>query len=395
MDFDFTEEQALFRDQVARWARDRLADGALARVREPRFAFDVARDAAAAGLMGIALPEADGGQGGTLMDAVIAIEQVALVCPKGADVIQAGNFGPIRTFAEYASPEQKERFLGPLLRGEAVIGLGMTEADAGSAVTDLATTATPDGDGFRLNGGKVFTSHSAEAEVFLVYCRFGPGLSGIGSVIVERGQPGFELGNPARYLNGEEWCPLFFEDVRIPPENVLLGPGGFKRQIAGFNAERIGNTARSLALGRHAFNIARDYVMVRKQFGRPLCEFQGIQWSFADMHARLEAAQLLLYRAATMADRGLPDAQATAVAKLVCNQAGFDVANAAMQAMGGMGYCDETLVEYIFRKTRGWQIAGGSTEMMRNRIAEGVFDRRFSQRPPAADARPARNGARP
>jgi len=382
MDFQLNEEQRLFRDSVARWAEDNLREGALARAHSPSFPFEVSRKAAAAGLLGITIPEADGGQGGTLMDAVIAIEQVALVCPKSADVIQAGNFGPIRTFAEYATQDQKQRFLTKLLRGEAVIGLGMTEADAGSAVTDLTTRAQPDGDGYRLNGGKVFTSHSVEADVFLVYCRFGPGIGGIGSVIVERGMEGFTLGKAATYMNGEEWCPLFFENVRIPPENLLLGPGGFKRQISGFNAERIGNTARSLALGRYAFNQAREYVTVRSQFGRPLCEFQGLQWKFADMFAQLEAAQLLLYRAATSADRGLPDAQQTAVAKLMCNQIGFQVCHEAMQAMGGMGYCDETLVEYCFRKTRGWQIAGGSLEMMRNRIAEGIFNRSFSQRPP-------------
>ncbi len=385
MDFQLKEEQRLFQESVAKWAKDTLEDGALKRAQAPGFPFDVARKASAAGLLGITIPEADGGQGGSLMDAVIAIEQVAMACPKSADVIQAGNFGPIRTFAEYATPEQKERFLTKLLAGEAVIGLGMTEADAGSAVTDLTTRAVADANGYRLKGGKVFTSHSVEADVFLIYCRFGPGMSGIGSVIVERGMDGFTLGKPATYMNGEQWCPLFFNDVYIPPENLLLGPGGFKRQITGFNAERIGNTARSLALGRYAFEKARDYVSVRSQFGRMLNEFQGLQWKFADMHAQLEAAQLLLYRAATSADKGLPDAQQTAVAKLMCNQVGFQVCHESMQAMGGMGYCDETLVEYCFRKTRGWQIAGGSLEMMRNRIAEGVFGRSFSQRPPRPD----------
>ncbi len=386
MDFRLTAEQVMFRDQVARWARDRLAEGALARAHEPGFPFDVARSAAEAGLTGIAMAEADGGQGGALMDAILAIEAVAAVCPRSADVIQATNFGPIRTLAEYATPEQKARFLAPLLRGETAIGLGMSEPGAGSAVTELATTATEDGDGWRLNGAKVFTSNSPEASVFLIYCRFGPGTGNIGSVLLERGQEGFSLGKPARYMNGEEWCPLFFDNVRIPPENLLLGPGGFKRQIAGFNAERIGNAARALALGRHAFEIARQHAQDRHQFGRPLCEFQGIQWSFAEMHARLEAAQLLLYRAAVEADDGLPDAQATAVAKLMCNRAGFEVADAAMQVLGGLGYGTDSLVEYIFRKTRGWMIAGGSTEMMKNRIAEGVFGRRFSQRPPRTEA---------
>ena len=163
---------------------------------------------------------------------------------------------------------------------------------------------------------------------------------------------------------------------------MLLGPGGFKQQIAGFNVERIGNTARSLALGRYAFKVAREWAMQRKQFGRALCEFQGIQWKFAEMQMKLDAAQLLLYRAAVNADRGLPSAQETAIAKCYCNQAGFDVASEALQVMGGTGYSQESLVEYCFRRTRGWMIAGGSLEILKNRIAEGVFERRFSQRPP-------------
>ena len=126
--------------------------------------------------------------------------------------------------------------------------------------------------------------------------------------------------------------------------------------------------------------MAKNHVLSRKQFGRALCEFQGIQWKFADMQVQIDAGRLLLYRAAVNADRGLPDGQDVAVAKAFCNKAGFDLCNEAMQVMGGTGYSQETLIEYCFRKSRGWQIAGGSTEMMKNRIAEGVFGRRFPQR---------------
>lgn len=384
MDFQLSEEQRMFQESVRGLARRHLEADALKRAHAPGFPFDVARLFAEQGLIGITIPEADGGQGGTLMDAVLAIEQVALVCPRSADVVQAGNFGAIRTMAEYATPAQKERYLPKLLAGEAIIALGMTEANAGSAVTDLSTTARPDGDGYRVTGGKVFTSNSPDADVFLVYLRYGEGIGGIGSVLIERGMDGFTLGQPAAYMNGEEWCALYFDDVYVPPENVLLGPGGFKQQIAGFNAERIGNTARSLALGQFAFETAREHAMTREQFGRPLCEFQGIQWKFADMQVQIDAGRLLLYRAAINADRGLPSAQETSIAKAFCNRAGFDICNEAMQVMGGTGYSKESLVEYCFRKSRGWQIAGGSTEMMKNRIAEGVFGRRFSQRPPKA-----------
>ncbi|HEX9466554.1 MAG TPA: acyl-CoA dehydrogenase [Alphaproteobacteria bacterium] len=381
MDFTLSEGQRLFTEAVRRFAQTRLPADALKRAHDPRFPFDVAKMAADQGLLGITLPEADGGQGGSLFDAVIAIEQVALACPRSADVIQAGNFGPIRTLAEYANPAQKKRFLPDLLAGRAVISLGMSEPEAGSAVTDLQTTARPEGGGYVISGSKVFSTHSADAALFLVYVRFGPGVEGIGSVVVERGTPGFTIGRPSAFMSDEEWRQLYFEDCRIPAENVLLGAGGFKKQIAGFNVERIGNAARSLALGRHAFNLAREHALSRRQFGRPLCDFQGLQWKFADMAMKLDAAQLLLYRAAANADEnGLPSAYETAAAKAYCNQAGFEVANEAVQVMGGLGYSRESLAEYCMRRTRGWMIAGGSVEMMKNRIAEHVFDRRFDQR---------------
>ena len=209
------------------------------------------------------------------MDAVIAIEQVAAVCPRSADVVQAGNLGTIRVLAQYASGEQKSRYLAPLLAGKGLIAVAMTESDAGSAVTQFKTAARPDGAGFRVSGNKVFTTHGLHASVFPVYVRFGPGTGGIGSVLIERGTPGVESGKPTAFLSGEDWNPIFFEDVYVPPENVLLGPGGFEQQISGFTVERIGNSARSLALGRYAFEVARQHAMTREQFGRALCEFQG------------------------------------------------------------------------------------------------------------------------
>jgi alkylation response protein AidB-like acyl-CoA dehydrogenase len=187
-------------------------------------------------------------------------------------------------------------------------------------------------------------------------------------------------------MSGEEWCELHFENCRIPAENVLLGPGGFKKQMSGFNVERIGNTARALAFGRYAFERAREHVATREQFGRPLCEFQGLQWKFAEMAIKLESAQLLLYRAAVNADRGFPSAYETAVAKAACNTIGFEVAHESVQAMGATGYSRESLVEYCMRRCRGWMIAGGSVEILKNRIAEHIFDRRFDQRPRHAAA---------
>jgi len=381
MDFNFTPEQAAFGDSVRRFADQQLRAGARRRAHATDYPWDVAKLMAAQGLLGIAIPEADGGQGGTLMDAVIAIEAVAAACPRSADVVQAGNFGAIRVLAEYGTPGQKERFLRRLLAGEGVISVGMTEPEAGSAVTDLKTTATPEGAGFRVNGSKVFTTHAPYADVILAYVRFAPGVGGIGSVLIDTKSEGVRFGQRSSFMSGEEWAQLYFENVYVPPQMVVLREGGFKKQIAGFNVERIGNTARSLALGRYAFEQAREWALQRRQFGRLLAEFQGLQWKFADMKLKLDAGQLLLYRAAANADRGFPSAEETAVAKAFCNQAGFEIANEALQVMGGTGYSQELLVEYCMRRCRGWMIAGGSIEILKNRIAEGVFGRSFSQRP--------------
>jgi alkylation response protein AidB-like acyl-CoA dehydrogenase len=381
MDFRLTPEQEQFRESVRRFAEKHLAAGARERAHSPDYPWDVAKLMAAQGLLGITIAEADGGQGGALIDAVIAIETVASVCPRSADVVQAGNFGPIRVLAEYGTPDQKKKYLKRPLAGESVISVGMTEPEAGSAVTDLQTTATPEGDGYRVNGSKVFTTHAPHAEVILTYVRYGPGVGGIGSVLIDTKAKGVRFGKSSKFMSGEEWAQIYFENVFVPAEMVVLKEGGFKKQIAGFNVERVGNAARSLALGRYAYERAREWAMQRKQFGRLLCEFQGLQWKFAEMKMKLDAGQLLLYRAAVNADRGFPSPEETAIAKAFCNQAGFDVANEALQVMGGLGYTQEELVEYCVRRCRGWMIAGGSIEILKNRIAEAVFERSFPQRP--------------
>jgi len=381
MAYELTVEQNIFAQSVRGFAEKHLANDALKRAHDPKFPFDVAKLMAGNGLLGIMLPEQDGGQGGTVFDAIIAIDQVAQVCPRSADVVQAGNFGPIRTFAEFATQDQKDRFLPDLLAGNIVISLCMSEPQAGSAVTELTTQAKVDGDAIVVNGTKIFSTHSPDASVFLVYVRFAPGVDGIGAVLVERNAPGLEISVPSSFMNGEHWCSLFFDNCRIPKSNLLLGPGGFKNLISGFNVERLGNSSRSLALGKFAFNLAREHASVRRQFGRHLCEFQGLQWKFADMALKLESAELLLHRAAHSRDAaGLPDGYATAMAKLACNEAGHYAANESLQVMGATGFSQEALVEYCLRRTRGWMIAGGSTEILKNRIAENVFRRRFSQK---------------
>jgi alkylation response protein AidB-like acyl-CoA dehydrogenase len=367
-------------DSVNAFAQRHLAADALERAHDPRYSWETARLLGEQGLLGLTISEADGGQGAGLATAVAVIQAVAQHCPKSADILQAGNFGAIRTFAEFGTAEQKAAYLPGLLSGRGLIALGMSESEAGSAATELTTTATEDGDDVVIDGTKIWSTHSVDATLFLIYVRFGPGTHNIGSVLVERGDPGFTHGNPSTYMSGETWAPLHFDGCRVPRSRILLGPGGFKKQMSGFNVERIGNAARSLALGRLAFTLARDHVSQRTQFGRTLNEFQGVQWTFAEAAVELDAAEALLDRAVRNAEDGMPSAYETTVAKLAANKAGFRAADAAMQMMGALGYSTESLVEYCMRRTRGWMIAGGSAEMMKNRIAEEIFGRRFSQR---------------
>ncbi len=377
---DMTTERKDLIESVRSFAARHLADGALERAHDPNYPWDVAELLSRQGLLGLTISAEDGGQGAELADAVAVIQEIAQFCPKSADVLQAGNFGAIRTFAEFGTELQKKKYLPDLLAGRALLSLGMSEPEAGSAATELKTTATEDGDDLVINGTKIWGTHSADATLFLVYVRFGPGTRNIGSVLVERGTPGLTVGTPSAYMSGETWAQLYFEDCRIPKENILLGPGGFKKQMSGFNVERIGNASRALALGRLAFNLAKEHVSTREQFGRTLNEFQGLQWKFAEVAVALDAADALLDRAVRNAAAGLPSAYETSVAKYAANDAGFRAANEAMQAMGAMGFSTESLVEYCMRRTRGWMIAGGSTEMLKNRIAEEIFGRRFSQR---------------
>lgn len=380
MSTDVLAERQELVEMVRSFAQKTLAPGALERAHDPHYNWDIARQLGEMGLLGLTIPDELGGQGAQLGDAVAVIQEVAQHCPKSADILQAGNFGAIRTFAEFATEAQRDKYLPGLLSGQALVALGMSEPQAGSAATELTTSATEDGDDYIINGAKIWSTHSVDATLYLVYVRYGPGTRNIGSVLVERDTPGFTVGKPGDYMSGEQWAPLYFDDCRIPKENVLLGPGGFKKQMSGFNVERIGNASRALALGRLAFNIAREHVSQREQFGKTLNEFQGIQWKFAEVAVALDGAELLLNRAVENANDGLPSAYEASVAKLAANEAGFKAANEALQTMGGMGYSTETLVEYCFKRTRGWMIAGGSLEILKNRIAEEVFGRRFSQR---------------
>lgn len=380
MDFQLTAEQV----ELQRWARDlakeKFSEKAYTWVKRGEVPWENAKILSKHGLMGMTLPEEDGGQGMSLLEAIIVMEEIAKVCPNTADMFQAGNFGAIRQLAAYGSKELKQRVLPSLLAGEKLISVAMTEPNAGSATTDLRTKARIEGDKVIINGSKIFNTHGPHNSYYVVWVRFGEGVKTSGAVLVERGAPGFTVGKTETHMSGEEHCALYFENCEVPVENILISEDGFRRLFTMFNIERMGNAARSLALAQAAFDMAVQYAKEREQFGRPLAEFQGIQWKVAEMKIKLEAGRLLLYRAATNADKGAPSPLETAVAKAYINTSAFEVANEALQIFGGYGYSTEYPLEYIFKRIRGWMIAGGTPEILKNKIAEEVFGMKFSQR---------------
>ena len=333
--------------------------------------------------MGITIPEADGGQGGSLMDAVIAIEQIAAVCPRSADVVQFGNFGPIRTFAEYGTEYQKKKWLTECLAGNA--GDQPRHERAGRR---LGRDRSQD----QRQAGRHELRRQRHQGV-LDLQPGGRGLPGLCALRARRRRHRLGAGR-ARHA-GLHHRPAAGVHERRAVERAafrqLPHPGRERAARPRRLQEADGELQRRAARQHRALARVRPLLLRPGARARRRCasssagrcaEFQGLQWKFADMAIKLEGAQLLLYRAAANADKGLPSAYETAVAKAACNQTGFEVAHEAMQIMGAAGYSKTSLVEYCMRRCRGWMIAGGSIEMLKNRIAEHVFDRRFDQRPP-------------
>lgn len=387
MDFRLSDQQKHFVGVLRSLGEQRLARDGFA-PRRGREVHDYLKLLADQGLAGIFVPEEDGGQGGALVDAVLAIETVANFSAAAADALQALNFGAIQQLAHHGSPDQKRRLLAPCLRGEKLVTIAMTEPGAGSAVTDLRAGAERAGSDVVVNGQKLFSTNGDRADLFVVWVRFGPRTEDAGAVVVERDRPGLTVDATHQFMSGEHYGMLYFDACRVPGENVLLWEGGFARMLDVFNIERLGNASRSLGYGEAALAAAMEYARERRQFGRRLVDFQGLQWRFAEMSLKLEAARLLLYRAAANANDGSPSALESAWAKLACNRAGFEVADAALQMFGGYGYDDESKLSYMFKRTRGWLIAGGTAEQMLNRIAAELFGERFSQRPERSPGQP-------
>jgi len=382
---DLTEDQRELRGLAADLARGVYAPRAREwdRDRTP-FPVEERRRLAELGLLALPLPEEYGGGGRPLIDALIVQEELAKASPLAAWPVFEASAGPARVVHLFGTDEQRKRILPPVARGEVTIAISISEPEAGSAATDVRTSARIEGDEVVINGGKRWCSGAGHAEQYLVYVRFGqtPGGRGMGAVLVDKYTPGLTFG-PQEELMGHRGvgsADMHFDNVRVPAENIIVPEGGFGKLFTAFSIERLGNSTMCLAIGQAALDRTARYVQERKQFGKDIAEFQMVQAGLADMVVQVEAARLLIYRAALNAGTGAPEPLEASVAKCFANEMAKKVSDMAIQLHGGYGYAVEYELERLHRDAHGWAIAGGTPAMQRTRIASEYLGRRFNQR---------------
>ena len=385
MDFSLSAEQQMLQETARRFAQIELPAHAtdIENNNAPPNLF-LRKRFAEMGFMGINLPSAYGGAGLGHFEAVLILEELAKISVAVAFPVFEASFGPALAIAHFAPKALQQRILPQVCSGEMVVAISMSEPNAGTALTDLKTRGKLNGDKIILNGSKRWCSGGGHADAYVVYCRLSddPGAKGIGAVFVEKGTQGFTFGAPESHMGwrGIASADMFFDNVEVPVENIIVPAGGFKKLMEAFDLERCGNTTMSLACGQSAFDYALDYVQEREQFGKPIIEFQAVQLQIAQMKMKLDAARLLLYRAVNNAEQSLPSIADSSIAKCYANEIAREVAGAAVQLMGGYGYSKSYPMEQKMRDAWGWGIAGGSIDIQKVNIAAALTGKRFNQR---------------
>ena len=380
MSFPLTAEQEALRAKARELADAVFAERAARWDAREEYPWDNVKDLVAAGFMGMTVPAAQGGGERPLLDVVLVIEEIARACGITGRIVVEGNLGTVGALIAYGTEAQKRRYLPWVLEGDKP-AIAITEPEAGSAATDLVTRADEAPEGWTLSGEKRWITGAGVSRLHLVYCRMSsaPGAEGIGGILVERDTPGFRVGERDRTmgLRGIPEGRLHFEQCRIAKDQVLVGPpDGFKRLMSAYNSQRLGAATVALGLAQGAYEAALAYALERRQFGRPIGEFQGIRWKLADMAIAIDAARLLIHRAAANAGTGFPDALEAAKAKTFAAEMAQRVTNQALQIHGAAGYGRALPIERIVRDARMFAIGGGTVEMMRNLIADRILPTR-------------------
>ena len=379
MDFELNDEQKALQSTVREFARQEIAPHIREFDESQEFPREIMAKAAKLGLLGCLFPETDGGSGLSDVDYVTVIEAISAVDGSVGLSVAAHNSLCSNHIFMFGREDQKQRFLKPLAQGEKIGTWSLTEPTAGSDAGGTKSTARLENGEWVLNGSKTFATHGVSGHIAVVFAVTDPdkGKKGISAFIVERGTPGFSTGKKEDKLGcrASDTAELVMEDCRIPEENLLGERGdGFVNALQILDGGRISIAALALGMAQGACDAALAYSKERKQFGKPISSFQAIQWKLADMATEIEAARLLVYRAAEMKDRGEDVNTASAMAKLFASEVAVRVANEAVQVLGGYGYTKDYPVEKFYRDAKICTIGEGTSEIQRLVIARRLLD---------------------
>lgn len=380
---ELTEDQRMIQETARSLAEEHFRPLAARADREYAPPVGNLRVLAEHGFCGSFIPEEYGGAGLGLFDTVIVMEQVARNCANTAILLSGTDGATPRSILHLGTEQQKRRWLPRFARAETLAAWSMSEPEAGSDVAAVRTRARKDGDSYVIDGAKTWCSGAQVSDLFLVLVRLSddPGMRGVGAVLVERGTPGFTIGNHLDMigLRATGMAGLNFDACRIPAENLIVPAGGMRHLFKVLDADRIaGNPTVCLGVAGAALDGATAYLRERKQFGKHLSEFQGLQWRLADMAIDIEAGRALLWRAARRIDANEATPMDASVAKTFVNEMSVRVTNAAMQLAGGYGLSEEFPFERYFRDVRGMSVGYGTTEIHRNTIAREVLEGRYA-----------------
>ena len=384
MDFAITDEQEQIREEVRRFAENEVRPHAKEYDREEKFPHDIVDEAAEMGLTGATIPIEYGGAGYDAVDSVLIAEELFAADPGIALSILATSFGT-EAILEYGTEAQKEEYLEPVARGDAISGAAISEPDTGSDVSSVSTRAEKDGDEWVINGNKMWITNGSVGDFFVVLCKTDPDAeghyNGFSQIIVESDRDGFEADKITGKMGirASDTAELILDDVRVPEENLVGTEGmGFLQQMQFFDATRTGVAAQGVGIAKGAAERALEYAQEREQFGQPIGDFQAIQHKLADMHTETEAARNLTYKSAWAVDSGgSPNTKLASMAKEYASRIAVKAANECVQIHGGSGFVNDFDAERLYRDAKITQIYEGTTEIQKMIIARELQGKGF------------------
>jgi len=377
MDFNLSKEHLLLQEMYRSFAENEVKPLAEEVDEEERFPIETVKKMAKNGMMGIPFPKEYGGQGGDILGYAMCVEELSKVCATTGVIVSAHTSLCGAPIYENGTEEQKQKYLIPLAKGEKLGAFGLTEPSAGTDASGQQTKAVLEGDHYVLNGSKIFITNAGYADVFIIFAMTdkSKGTRGISAFIIEKDFPGFSVGKHEKKMGirGSSTCELIMENCIVPKENLLGAEGrGFGIAMKTLDGGRIGIAAQALGIGEGDIDETVKYTKERMQFGRRISQFQNTQFKLADMHAQMEAAKLLVYKAACKKEAKQPYTKDAALAKLFAAEAAMAVTTEAVQLFGGYGYTREYPVERMMRDAKITQIYEGTSEVQRMVIAANL-----------------------